>query len=99
MEHELERLASRMPTRHTKTALRLLVVFEVTILSLIAFINPITFDLSVENLTWLQVTLALFLALAASLFVNFHLTRRLVAVSQWVESQEWVQKPQKDSMD
>lgn len=87
-----QEISNRAPTRLTRLALGLLILFESVVFALVPFLNPISLELDEKNLTWTRVVLAISLALFASLFVNFHLTNRLHAVSKWVDKQTWVSK-------
>lgn len=81
----VKRISDRAPTRHTKLAIALLVLFEGVVFALVPFMNPITFKLDEENLTWLRIVMALSLALLASLFVNFHLANKLIRLGKWID--------------
>ena len=88
-------ISDRAPTQHTKTALLLLIAIEFSVVPLVAFSNPVTLELDPKNITWLQISVALFLALLFSLYVNFHLTNRLRNISKWVSRHEWIKRDDK----
>ena len=85
-----QKILDHAPTKKTRVAIVLLILSEGTVFSLVPIINPITLELDQKNLSWLSICLALFLALAFSLFVNFHLANRLKKISDWVNEHEWV---------
>ena len=87
-----QEISSRAPTRLTRLALVLLILFEGVVFAIVPFLNPISLELDEKNLTWLRLVLALSLAFIASLFVNIHLTFRLHAISKWVSKHEWVRE-------
>jgi len=90
----LQEITDRAPTRRTKRALFLLITVGLPLVAALGWLNPATLDLEPKALVWFQISVGLFLSLLCSLFVNFHLTIRLVAISKWVEKHEWVKSAQ-----